>query len=67
MNGTSFVRRFIETDDGVRRYELIEELGEGGMAMVYAALDHQRDKRKVAVKFPHPRIYDTEKAPERFG
>ncbi|MBU0540263.1 protein kinase, partial [Patescibacteria group bacterium] len=47
--------------------ELIEELGEGGMAMVYAALDHQRDKRKVAVKFPHPRIYDTEKAPERFG
>lgn len=64
MNETSFVRRFIEPD---RRYELIEELGEGGMAMVYAALDHQQGKRKVAVKFPHPRIYDAEKAPERFG
>lgn len=67
MDGTSFERRFIETEDGIRRYELTDELGEGGMAKVYAADDHHRDKRKVAIKFPHPRIYDVEKAPERFG
>ena len=37
------------------RYELIEEIGRGGMAVVYVAHDRQHDRR-VAIKLLHEEI-----------
>ncbi len=46
--------RAVGTGDSVGRYELLEEIGEGGMATVFRARDVQL-RREVAVKvlFPH--------------
>ncbi len=46
--------RAVAAGDTVGRYELLEEIGEGGMATVYRARDQQL-RREVAVKvlFPH--------------
>jgi serine/threonine-protein kinase len=47
-------RRAVHTGDVVGRYELIEEIGEGGMATVFRARDKEL-RREVAIKvlFPH--------------
>jgi len=47
------------------RYEVIEELGKGGMGRVYKAFD-QKIKEIVALKLIHPEISVNEKAIERF-
>ena len=47
------------------RYSLERELGRGGMASVWLALDH-RHQRRVAVKVMHPELAESV-APERFA
>jgi tRNA A-37 threonylcarbamoyl transferase component Bud32 len=48
-----------------RQYEIIRELGSGGMATVYEALDRKLN-RSVALKIMHPHLYKDESAAERF-
>jgi serine/threonine-protein kinase len=48
------------------KYELLEELGHGGMATVYRALD-RRLGREVAVKIIHPHLRDSPEVVSRFN
>ncbi|MGA7121861.1 MAG: serine/threonine-protein kinase [Polyangiaceae bacterium] len=48
------------------KYELLEELGHGGMATVYRALD-RRLGREVAVKVIHPHLRDSPEVVSRFN
>jgi hypothetical protein len=48
------------------KYELLEELGHGGMATVYRALD-RRLGREVAVKVIHPHLRDSREVVLRFN
>jgi tRNA A-37 threonylcarbamoyl transferase component Bud32 len=47
------------------KYELLEEIGHGGMASVYRARD-RRLGREVAVKVIHPHLRDSREVAERF-
>ena len=47
------------------RYEVIEELGKGGMGRVYKAFD-KKIKEKVALKLLKPEISSDEETVERF-
>lgn len=47
------------------RYEILSELGEGGMAMVYEGLD-RRLNRRVAVKILHRQFADSPELTQRF-
>ncbi len=47
------------------RYEILEELGHGGMASVYRALD-RRLSREVALKLLHPHLQRSAEARARF-
>ena len=47
------------------RYQIIEELGKGGMGKVYKALDKEINE-EVAIKFLKPEIASDEKTIERF-
>ena len=48
------------------RYQIIEELGKGGMGKVYTALD-TRINEKIAIKFIKPEIASDKKTLDRFG
>ncbi|OGD20889.1 MAG: hypothetical protein A2W03_02705 [Candidatus Aminicenantes bacterium RBG_16_63_16] len=48
-----------------RRYQIIEDLGKGGMGRVYKAFDTEV-REKLALKLLHPDIADDEKTIERF-
>jgi serine/threonine protein kinase/tetratricopeptide (TPR) repeat protein len=48
------------------RYQIIEELGKGGMGKVYKAVD-TRIKEKIALKLIKPEIASDKKTLERFG
>src|SRR5580704_13360343 len=48
------------------KYELLEELGHGGMATVYRAVD-RRLGREVAVKVIHPHLRDSREVVSRFN
>ncbi|MBV9949830.1 MAG: serine/threonine protein kinase, partial [Myxococcales bacterium] len=48
------------------KYELVEELGHGGMATVYRARD-RRLEREVAVKVIHPHLRDSREVVSRFN
>ena len=47
------------------KYQLLDEIGHGGMATVYRALDVRLD-REVAVKLMHPHLRDNLEAAARF-
>jgi|HubBroStandDraft_1064217.scaffolds.fasta_scaffold01274_6 tRNA A-37 threonylcarbamoyl transferase component Bud32 len=47
------------------KYEIVEEIGHGGMASVYRARD-RRLGREVAVKVIHPHLRDSREVAERF-
>src|SRR5579859_2316068 len=47
------------------KYELLEEIGHGGMASVYRARDRRLD-REVAVKVIHPHLRDSREVASRF-
>jgi serine/threonine-protein kinase len=47
------------------RYQLIRQIGNGGMAVIYEALDTRLD-RKVAVKIMHPHLAQDEEFVGRF-
>ncbi len=47
------------------RYEIIEEIGEGGMGVIYSGLDRQRNQ-KVAIKRMHSVLKEYPKEYERF-
>jgi serine/threonine protein kinase/tetratricopeptide (TPR) repeat protein len=48
------------------RYQIIEELGKGGMGKVYKAIDTKIDE-KIAIKLIKPEIASDKKTIERFG
>ncbi|MEC7241856.1 MAG: protein kinase [Myxococcota bacterium] len=48
------------------KYEIVEKIGEGGMATVYEGR-HQALGRKVAIKVLHPHLSSAEKNRERFA
>src|SRR5580693_9918302 len=48
------------------KYDVVEELGHGGMATVYRARDRRLD-REVAVKVIHPHLRDSSEVVSRFN
>ncbi|HQF24345.1 MAG TPA: protein kinase, partial [Polyangiaceae bacterium] len=47
------------------KYRLLDEIGHGGMATVYRAIDLRLD-REVAVKLMHPHLRENREAAARF-
>ena len=55
----------IQVGQVLDKYELLERVGQGGMAIVYRGLDRQL-KRTVAVKILHKHLSDYQEARDRF-
>lgn len=49
-----------------QRYEILEEVGRGGMAIVYRGRDRRLGNREVAVKVLHPHLASSPDAKRRF-
>jgi serine/threonine-protein kinase len=58
-------RRAVHVGDVVGRYELVEDIGEGGMATVYRAKDREL-RREVALKVLFPHLARREEVVHRF-
>ena len=55
----------IQVGQVIDKYELLERVGQGGMAIVYRGLDRQL-KRTVAIKVLHRHLSDYQEARDRF-
>ena len=55
----------IQVGEVLDKYELLERVGQGGMAVVYRGLDRQL-KRVVAIKILHKHLSDYQEARDRF-
>ena len=63
---TTVVRELVSGTTFAGRYQVIEELGKGGMGRVYKVFD-EKIKEKVALKLLKPEISADEEAIERFS
>ncbi len=57
--------KMIQVGEVLDKYELLERVGQGGMAVVYRGLDRQL-KRVVAIKILHKHLSDYQEARDRF-
>jgi serine/threonine protein kinase len=64
-DGLSAMRAVVHLAPKIDKYELVEELGHGGMATVYRAID-RRLGREVAVKVIHRHLRENEEVAARF-
>ena len=55
----------IQVGEVLDKYELLERVGQGGMAIVYRGLDRSL-KRVVAIKILHKHLSDYQEARDRF-
>ena len=55
----------IQVGQVLDKYELLERVGQGGMAIVYRGIDRQL-KRVVAIKVLHKHLADYQEARDRF-
>ena len=57
--------RLIQVGQVIDKYELLERVGQGGMAIVYRGIDRSL-KRTVAIKVLHKHLADYQEARDRF-
>jgi serine/threonine protein kinase len=57
--------RLIQVGQVIDKYELLERVGQGGMAIVYCGIDRSL-KRTVAIKVLHKHLADYQEARDRF-
>ena len=48
------------------RYEILERVGSGGMAIVYRGRDHRLGGREIAIKLLHPHLSTKDESLVRF-
>jgi len=56
----------VQPGDQVGHYEIVEQIGSGGMGVVYSAVDLNMDRREVALKCPWPDLMEDRGLARRF-